>query len=79
MLGSIQDGDWVVIEKKSILKALKKLGYDAFTVEEGGAKNIMLMKPNEQFIPIFDPQKQSTVGYNIGGSIKTNPYLRGLV
>ena len=79
LLGSIQDGDWVVIEKKSILKALKKLGYDAFTVEEGGAKNIMLMKPNEQFIPIFDPQKQSTVGYNIGGSIKTNPYLRGLV
>jgi hypothetical protein len=79
LLHGIQVGDWAVIENPSILKSLKKLGYDAFTVEEGGAKNIMLMKPNEQFIPIFDPKKQSTLGYNMGGSIKTNPYLRGLV
>ena len=75
----IQRGSYAQLEDTPILKALDKLGYDAFTTGEGGAKNIMLMKPDEQFIPIFDPRKQSTIGYNIGGSIKTNPYLRGLV
>lgn len=79
LLKRIQRGSFEAIEDDNILKALDKLGYDAFTTGEAGVKNIMLMKPYEQFVPIFDLQKQSTVGYNMGGSIKTNPYLRGLV
>ena len=67
------------METPSVKEAVQKLGYDAFTTTEGGAKNVMFFNPKEQFVPVFDPKMQSTVGFNMGGSIKTNPYLRGLV
>jgi len=75
----LQNGSWRFMETPSVKEAVQKLGYDAFTTTEGGGKNVMLFNPQEQFVPIFDPKMQSTVGFNMGGSIKTNPYLRGLV
>jgi len=75
----LKDGSWRFMETPSVKEAVQKLGYDAFTTTEGGAKNVMFFNPKEQFVPVFDPKMQSTVGFNMGGSIKTNPYLRGLV
>ena len=34
----------------------------------------MLLKPNEQFVPLFDPLKTRTVGFSKGGMIARNPY-----
>ena len=76
---NLKDGSWRFMETPSVKEAVQELGYDAFTTTERGGKNVMLFNPKEQFIPIFDPKMQSTVGFNMGGSIKTNPYLKGLV
>ena len=76
---NLKNGSWRFMETPSVKEAVQELGYDAFTTTERGGKNVMLFNPKEQFIPIFDPKMQSTVGFNMGGSIKTNPYLRGLV
>ena len=75
----LENGQWTFMETPSIKKAIQKLGYDAFTTTERGAKNVMLFNPKEQFVPLFDPKMESTIGLNMGGSIKTNPYLIGLV
>jgi len=64
-------GDYEEIENN--LEALRKLGYDSFTTFEGG-KNVMLLKPNEQFVPLFDPLKKSAIGFAKGGMIARNPY-----
>ena len=72
-------GRWRALESPNIKEAIQKLGYDAFTTIEAGGKNVMLFHPDKQFIPVFDPKMKSTIGFNMGGSIKTNPYLRGLV
>ena len=64
-------GDYEEIENN--LDTIRKLGYDSFSTFEEG-KNIMLLKPNEQFVPLFDPLKTSTVGFAKGGMVERNPY-----
>jgi hypothetical protein len=68
----IQEGGWQAIEAEATQEALRDLGFDSFTTWENG-KNVMLMKPKEQFIPLFDPKKTSKLGYTYGGVIR-NPY-----
>ena len=59
------------INEISLSKSLiRKLGYDAFTTIESG-KNVMLFNPNEQFIPLFDPLKKSTIGFSTGGGLSS--------
>jgi hypothetical protein len=69
----ISYGNYSDIENEQVLDVLQELGYDSFTTFEGG-KNVMLLKPNEQFIPLFDPLKTSTVGFAKGGRVERNPY-----
>ena len=72
---NIQDGGWHTLEDGKIQNILKELGYDSFTTYERGGKNIMLMNPKEQFIPLFDQEKTSKIGYKEGGSVvERNPY-----
>jgi hypothetical protein len=66
----LRKGDWMTIEDFNIQRALKQLGYDAFTTIESG-KNVMLFNPNEQFIPLFDPLKKSTIGFSTGGGLSS--------
>ena len=49
---------------------MRKLGYDAFTTRESGT-NIMLFNPDEQFVPLFDPLKKSTIGFSTGGGLSS--------
>ena len=69
----ISYGSYDDIENEQVLDVLQELGYDSFTTFEGG-KNVMLLKPNEQFVPLFDPLKISTVGFSKGGRVERNPY-----
>jgi hypothetical protein len=71
----IKKGKYEAIEDKDFLKVLKQEGYDSFTTFEEGGKNIMLLEPEKQFIPLFDEKKTSTLGYKKGGSVvERNPY-----
>jgi hypothetical protein len=71
----IKKGQYGTIENKDFLKVLKEEGYDSFTTFEEGGKNIMLFEPEKQFIPLFDVEKTSTLGYKKGGSVvERNPY-----
>ena len=69
----ISRGNYASIENEQFQDILQDLGYDSFTTFEEG-KNVMLLKPNEQFIPLFDPLKTSTVGFAKGGRVERNPY-----
>ena len=56
---------------------MQKLGFDAFTTTEGGAKNVMLLDPTRQVEPLFDPKKTGMIGkYRRGGSVveRSNNY-----
>jgi hypothetical protein len=66
----IKRGRWQEIEDYDIQEALKDLGYDSFTTIESG-KNVMLLNPNEQFVPLFDPLKKSTIGFSRGGGLSS--------
>ena len=66
----LNTGNWLKTEDHEIQHALKQLGYDAFTTIESG-KNVMLFNPNEQFIPLFDPLKKSTIGFSTGGGLSS--------
>ena len=71
----IKKGDYSAIEEKKFLETLQKEGYDSFTTSEAGGKNIMLFEPDKQFIPLYDTEKTSKIGYQKGGSIvERNPY-----
>lgn len=71
----IKEGQYGAIEDKDFLKVLKEEGYDSFTTFEEGGKNVMLLEPEKQFIPLFDEKKTSTLGYKKGGSVvERNPY-----
>jgi hypothetical protein len=49
----LSSGDWTMVEDPAIQKALKKLGHDAFYLNEGGYKNV----------GVFDPRKiKSAIG-----------------
>ena len=66
----LNTGNWLKAEDHEVQHALKQLGYDAFTTIESG-KNVMLFNPNEQFIPLFDPLKKSTIGFSTGGGLSS--------
>ena len=66
----LRRGKWTTIEDFDVQRALKQLGYDAFTTIESG-KNVMLFNPNEQFIPLFDPLKKSAIGFSTGGGLSS--------
>ena len=67
---SVKRGRWQEIEDYDIQEALKDLGYDSFTTIESG-KNVMLLNPNEQFVPLFDPLKKSAIGFSRGGGLSS--------
>ena len=66
----LNTGNWLKTEDHEVQHALKQLGYDAFTTIESG-KNVMLFNPNEQFVPLFDPLKKSTIGFSTGGGLSS--------
>lgn len=71
----LKEGNYNIIESTKVQDILKELGYDSFTTYERKAKNIMLLEPEKQFIPLFDVEKTSTLGYKKGGSVvERNPY-----
>ena len=67
---AVKRGRWQEIEDYDIQEALKDLGYDSFTTIESG-KNVMLLNPNEQFVPLFDPLKKSAIGFSRGGGLSS--------
>ena len=67
---SVKRGVWLEIEEYDIQEALKDLRYDSFTTIESG-KNVMLLNPNEQFVPLFDPLKKSAIGFSRGGGLSS--------
>jgi phosphotransacetylase len=64
---NVYKGKWHDIEKE-IAPWLRSHGFDAFTTGENG-KNVMLLNPKEQFIPLFDPERKGTLGFKKGGAI----------
>ena len=66
----IEVGGWKALENENIKNQMRKLGYDAFTTRESGT-NIMLFNPDEQFVPLFDPLKKSTIGFSTGGGLSS--------
>ena len=66
----VKRGVWLEIEDYDIQEALKDLRYDSFTTIESG-KNVMLLNPNEQFVPLFDPLKKSAIGFSRGGGLSS--------
>ena len=77
MIDDMLQGNWAVLEKPRAREAMQKLGFDAFTTTEGGAKNVMLMDPTRQVEPLFDPKKTGMIGkYRRGGSVveRSNNY-----
>ena len=67
---AVKRGSWPEIEDYDVQEALKDLGYDSFTTIEEG-KNVMLLNPNEQFVPLFDPLKKSAIGFSRGGGLSS--------
>tara|TARA_R110002074_G_scaffold13895_1_gene48986 strand:+ start:2676 stop:4322 length:1647 start_codon:yes stop_codon:yes gene_type:complete len=77
MIDDMLQGNWAVLEKPRAREAMQKLGFDAFTTTEGGAKNVMLLDPTRQVEPLFDPKKTGMIGkYRRGGSVveRSNNY-----
>tara|TARA_R110000782_G_scaffold207167_1_gene295677 strand:- start:34 stop:1212 length:1179 start_codon:yes stop_codon:yes gene_type:complete len=77
MIDDMLQGNWAVLEKPRAREAMQKLGFDAFTTTEGGAKNVMLMDPTRQVEPLFDRAKTGMIGkYRRGGSVveRSNNY-----
>jgi hypothetical protein len=52
----LKSGDWTIIEDKKVQDAIKKAGFDAFYIEEGGVKNL----------GVYDPTKLKSV-FSSGG------------
>jgi hypothetical protein len=52
----LKSGDWTIIEDKKVQEAIKKAGFDAFYIEEGGVKNL----------GVYDPTKLKSV-FSSGG------------
>ena len=73
----MERGLWGVLEQTPILNILRQKGYDSFFVKERATQkglNIMLFNPKEQFIPLYDPKRESTLGFKSGGRVERNPY-----
>ena len=66
----IKGGNWMYLEQPSIKKKLKELGYDSFTTWEDDL-HVMLLDPDKQFIPLFDPLKKNPIGYKKGGQLSS--------
>ena len=47
LANKIGKGEWDYIESPRLQKAIKKLGYDSFYVNESGVKNLAVYKPNQ--------------------------------
>lgn len=47
LANKIGKGEWDYIESPRLQKAIKKLGYDSFYVNEGGVKNLAVYEPNQ--------------------------------
>jgi hypothetical protein len=43
----LKSGDWTIIEDKKVQDAIKKAGFDAFYIEEGGVKNLGVYDPTQ--------------------------------
>jgi hypothetical protein len=43
----LKSGDWTIIEDKKVQEAIKKAGFDAFYIEEGGVKNLGVYDPTK--------------------------------
>ena len=55
----LKSGDWTIIEDKKVQEAIKKAGFDAFYIEEGGVKNL----------GVYDPTKLKSV-FSSGENVK---------
>lgn len=68
----LKSGDWTLIEDKKVQDAIKKAGFDAFYIEEGGVKNLGVYDPTKLksvFSPSVNPPgllgaKESDVLYH---------------
>lgn len=58
----LKSGDWTIIEDKKVQEAIKKAGFDAFYIEEGGVKNL----------GVYDPTKLKSV-FSSGGLLSNKP------
>jgi len=43
----LKTGEWDIVESKSVQKAIRELGFDAFYTQEGGEKNIAVYNSNQ--------------------------------
>ena len=50
----LKSGDWTLIEDKKVQEAIKKAGFDAFYIEEGGVKNLGVYDPTK-LKSVFSP------------------------
>ncbi len=50
----LKSGDWTIIEDKKVQEAIKKAGFDAFYIEEGGVKNLGVYDPTK-LKSVFSP------------------------
>lgn len=79
----LKRGDWTAIENSDFLEHLKNTGHDTFHVVEGGIPNVGVLKPEnirgkfaeynpeEAANPDFMKAAGGTVGYDLGGKVKT--------
>jgi hypothetical protein len=52
----LEQGNWEEIETRDVQKAIKKLGFDGFYVNEGNVKNIAVFDPKQIRSATSDPQ-----------------------
>ena len=64
--GKIEEGDWEVIEKKEVQRAIKAMGHDGFYVKEDGFKNL----------GVYDSSQIKSATGNIGTYDRANPDIR---
>jgi hypothetical protein len=55
----LEQGNWEEIETRDVQKAIKKLGFDGFYVNEGNVKNIAVFDPKQIRSATSDPQMSS--------------------
>jgi hypothetical protein len=71
----LEDGDWPTIEKESIQRAIRELGYDGFFVKENKQRNLAVYRP-EQVKSIFNTFEEGTATSPRFSAAPLPPYVQ---
>jgi hypothetical protein len=70
----LEDGDWPTIEKESVQRAIRELGYDSFFVKENKQRNLAVYRP-EQVKSIFNQFEEGAATSQRFSAAPLPPYI----